>query len=419
MSRKKEKQQFHNRHNGSKFPSPDFPRRDQLIPSDMNLRRVTNTIKQELVRNGGDTRINVIAPIGIATGVLGYYVGPTGTQEYYEMPFGRRSFEMYVADETIAYFGRNRDELRASMISSGVLSQEEARMLDTQARRGNIQQVQTMILTRLGQVHEAILQRPNPRESLLVQMLSRLPQDAAQKVEENSGQLIAMCYLEAAKKGIPFLSTPDLTPQEVKTDSVLYNVRTALTKPLKTITVPVESPKTLFVAGPGTSTAGSLSDFLKFPKSVYADKSRFIASIISSLSTYNGKSIGPGIDRYDVVSRSNGMDNAAEEFSGQIYIAQFSMVHSAPPEVIETTLNTLGKKMKQGAILIALLPDKVYPSETTFQVFSEEAQDAGLARAPFMINGEQVFEHSYSHPNITPGWEIPDRKAFIGIYRKP
>ena len=111
------------------------------------------------------------------------------------MPFGRRSFEMYVADETIAYFGRNRDELRASMISSGVLSQEEARMLDTQARRGNIQQVQTMILTRLGQVHEAILQRPNPRESLLVQMLSRLPQDAAQKVEENSGQLIAMCYL--------------------------------------------------------------------------------------------------------------------------------------------------------------------------------------------------------------------------------
>jgi len=351
--------------------------------------------------------------------VLGYYAGPTGTQELFEMPLGTKNFENFVATETIAYFTRNSAELRRLLLASGVLSHQDEMLLNVQARMGNIQAVNTLILTRVGQAHEAILQYPNPRESLLVQTFSRFPQDIAGRVAENAGQLVAMCDVNAVKRGFRMLASTDLTPQDVRSDSVLYQLRSSLTKPAQTLVFPIDRPKTLFVAGPGAATAAVLSSYLRFPKSIYADRSPFVASLIRSVAVYDGKRVGETVSNADVVTRSNGMEEAAEEFAGQIDMAQFAMVHSAPREAVEKALNEFGRGIRSGAIISAMLPDKVYPFETTFQTFSEIAKAAGLVQVSFIVEGRQVEVYSYSHPNLTPGREIYDRKIFVGVFKKP
>lgn len=398
--------------------SKDKERKDRLVPADAHLKRAADAIKDDLIRNSGDRRILVIPPIGIAVGALGYYAGPTGTGELFGMPFGTRTFEQFVAQEAVAYYSRNTDELKRVLVASGVLSRQDETMLNLQTRLGNIQAVNNLILTKLGQTFEEILQRPNPGESRLVYMLSQLPQNIAGRVEKNAGQLVAMCAISAAERGIKMLASVDLTPQEVRSDSVQYGLHASLTKSDNTLTISARQPQTLFVVGPGTATVTALANFLKFPKSIYADKSRFVASLIESTAPYHHRQVGDNIEKADVVTRSDGMEKAILDFIPQIDVAQFAMVHSAPPHILEQTLNMLGRGMKNEAIIVALLPDKVYPSETTFEAFSRMAKAVGLVQSPFLIDGRQVEIYSYPHPNLTPGQEMYDRMVFAGVFRK-
>lgn len=395
-----------------------FPRSEQLFPTDQNIKRLADIVKAALATSTSDRRFLALSPSVLAMGALGYYAGPPGTGELYAMPLQRVAVENYVAVATIDYNQRNPAALKTSMMAGGLISAQEDRALQARVMMGNIDAVNATILRKLGENMQEIVQGTDPRSSLLVQAFANLTEAVSRTVEASSGQLVGIHHLDALARNLDILGGVDLYPHEVKSDRVSYLLDTLATEPIRTITILMDSPRTVFVAGPGTATGGKLTNFLRFGKGVYADQTRFVANVIGTIAINRGKTVGETLERGDVVTRSVGMGGAAEEFADKIDLAQFAMVQSAPREAIEQALGALGRGMRSGRAVLVLLPDTVAPSETSFESFSEVAAGVGLIRSSFFVDGRELKSFDYSHPNRTPGGEMLDRRAYIGVFRK-
>lgn len=397
-------------------------RPDQVAATQKNRIRLANSVKKALVEATRNNRINLIVPTGIAFASVHALAGKYGTGELFGMYLAGKSFATAAAQEMIRFYQANPTEMQRSVLQSGLVSPKTKQKLDSLIRSGQHLQVGEFLTNLIGQAHQDLLQSPDPTSMPLSDAFGKI-RPPRTLVEIKSGQLVAV-ESQLLEGRLTILPPSRLTPLARYTDAVKFTITPPAThagtvETFRTITVTMPGePSTLFVAGPGIMTAGAIDRFMIYPKSIYADRSLFIASIIATQALHRQKTVGYDLESSQVAVRAWGMENAAEDLSSHVHVAMLSMVHSAPVDAIHHTLASLARKMPDGSIIVTMNPDKVYDGETNQDLFSSFAIQQGLHPTQFRLYGNPVSEYTYSHPNVTPGKEIPDRQITLQVFRK-
>lgn len=402
-----------------------LPSRNALTPTELS--NTANSLKRDLIGFGANPLLHLATSDLLTLGAIAAYAGPDGTNEV--NAFNINGSVREIADRVMTHYGSNMNEYRDVLLKSGLISSTEDQQAQQFTRMRMITQAQRLqleFLQRFANASNTLINPNNFLESPMVSAFRNVPNNQRGRIEAQAGRLVAQYFhINGERRNDPFFAKTRLFPAETTDTSISFIIQEPtlivdVPDRLTHITIPVNTkPETILVGGPGTLTLPAVNDFLKYPKVVFADRSRFVAEALQEVAHLKGRATGVDLERTTVASTDKGIQVAAEQYGKQASVVLLSMMHSAPEDVIFETMRRLGQDLPENATVVIMAPDRVQADETPVDRFIEEAQAAGLEQIAVIVNNRQVDSYTYPFPNVVPGHEDPHRRVSIVAFRQP